>query len=63
MIKISLKFYQSFPDKSPFPATLSLEDQGRFIVGYYHQMQDFFSKKKESDEDQNYIATKEEIKI
>ena len=28
-----------------FPAHLSLEDQGRFAVGYYHQMQDFFTKK------------------
>ena len=28
-----------------FPPILSLEDQGRFAIGYYHQMQDFFSKK------------------
>ncbi len=28
-----------------FPATLSLEDQGRFAIGYYHQMQDFSAKK------------------
>jgi CRISPR-associated protein Csd1 len=27
------------------PATLSLDDQGRFAVGYYHQRQDFFRKK------------------
>ena len=27
------------------PATLSLQDQGRFAVGYYHQRQDFFTKK------------------
>jgi len=27
------------------PATLSLDDQGRFAVGYYHQRRDFFSKK------------------
>ncbi len=31
-------------DKS-FPAHLSLDDQGRFAVGYYHQRQDFFKKK------------------
>lgn len=30
---------------SPFPAHLSLQDQGRFAVGYYHQRQDFFKKK------------------
>lgn len=29
------------PDFSPY---LLLEDQGRFAIGYYHQMQDFFEK-------------------
>ncbi len=28
-----------------FPAHLSLQDQGRFAVGYYHQRQDFFTTK------------------
>ena len=28
-----------------FPGHLSLDDQGRFAIGYYHQMQDFFTKK------------------
>jgi CRISPR-associated protein Csd1 len=27
------------------PSILSLDDQGRFTVGYYHQRQDFFTKK------------------
>lgn len=31
--------------KIAFPPTLSLEDQGRFAVGYYHQMQDFSNSK------------------
>lgn len=31
-------------DKS-FPSHLSLDDQGRFAIGYYHQRQDFFKKK------------------
>ncbi len=30
---------------SAFPSHLSLLDQGRFAVGYYHQRQDFFTKK------------------
>jgi CRISPR-associated protein Csd1 len=30
---------------SDFPAHLRLEDQGRFAIGYYHQMQAFFTKK------------------
>ena len=34
------------------PASLNLQDQGRFAVGYYHQRQDFFTPKqpKESGE-------------
>lgn len=32
-----------------FPAHLALEDQGRFAVGYYHQMQDFFTSKSENN--------------
>lgn len=32
-------------DISDFPGHLSLDDQGRFAVGYYHQRQDFFKKK------------------
>lgn len=31
---------------SGIPVTLSLEDQGRFAVGYYHQRQDFFNSDK-----------------
>ena len=32
-----------------FPAHLDLQDQGRFFVGYYHQKQDFFTKKEENN--------------
>lgn len=31
-----------------FPAHLGMEEQGRFAIGYYHQMQKFFEKKAES---------------
>ncbi|VGO22959.1 type I-C CRISPR-associated protein Cas8c/Csd1 [Pontiella sulfatireligans] len=31
--------------KEGIPPILSLEDQGRFSIGYYHQRQDFFTKK------------------
>jgi hypothetical protein len=31
-----------------------MEDQGRFVIGYYHQRQDFYSKKE--SEDQNSKA-------
>jgi CRISPR-associated protein Csd1 len=32
-----------------FPAHLNLEDQGRFAIGYYHQMQDFYTKKSDKE--------------
>lgn len=32
-------------DITDFPGHLSLDEQGRFAVGYYHQRQDFFKKK------------------
>ncbi len=32
------------------PAILSLEDQGRFSIGYYHQRQDFFTKKETEEQ-------------
>ncbi len=35
--------------KDPFPARLSLADQGRFAVGYYHQRQAFFEKQGGND--------------
>lgn len=40
-------FYQSedLPGISKFPAHLSLDDQGMFAIGYYHQRQSFFVKK------------------
>ena len=34
---------------SDFPAHLALEDQGRFAIGYYHQMQEFYTKKTETN--------------
>ena len=32
-----------------FPPHLTLDDQGRFAIGYYHQMQDFFTKKEKTE--------------
>lgn len=32
-------------DKNPIPARLSLDEQGVFILGYYHQRKDFFTAK------------------
>lgn len=45
------KLKQEIIDKMPadgFPTHLDLQDQGRFFVGFYHQRQDFFTKKDDS---------------
>ncbi|RLA39486.1 MAG: hypothetical protein DRR42_27120, partial [Gammaproteobacteria bacterium] len=34
-----------------FPPNLSMPDQGRFAIGYYHQRQDFFKKKPQTTTD------------
>ncbi len=33
-----------------FPRQLSLEDQGRFVIGYFHQRQDLYTSKKDREE-------------
>ena len=33
-----------FGGEMPFPTALKLEDQGRFFVGYYHQMQALYTR-------------------
>ncbi|KPL78807.1 CRISPR-associated protein Csd1 [Ornatilinea apprima] len=37
-------------EKNPFPARLTLDEQGIFVLGYYHQRADFFNKKQMSEE-------------
>ena len=37
--------------QTAFPAHLSLEDQGRFAIGYYHQVQRFFTKNIQAEAD------------
>ena len=34
-----------------FPNNLSLNDQGNFIIGYYHQMENLYTKKNKKEED------------
>jgi CRISPR-associated protein Csd1 len=53
---------------SPFPAALSLEEQGLFAVGYYHQRKDLFTKRsgetgakgKDGEEDKDNATTRSE---
>lgn len=37
-------------DANGFPAHLELQDQGRFFVGYYHQLQSFYMKNEENED-------------
>ena len=34
-----------------FPSHLDIQDQGRFFVGYHHQMAEFYRKKEDKEED------------
>lgn len=43
--KLKQEVYDLIP-ASGIPNQLDLEEQARFSVGYYHQRQDFFTKKK-----------------
>lgn len=50
------KIKQEIVDKisaDGFPAHLDLQDQGRFFVGYYHQMQWFYTKNDDKEVDNN----------
>lgn len=38
-----------FQGISDIPAHLSMQDQARFAIGYYHQRQDFFTKKEKNE--------------
>lgn len=42
-------------EMNSFPSNLSLPDQAHFAIGYYHQRQDFFTKK--SDKEENNTLT------
>lgn len=44
-----------------FPAVFSLEEQGQFAIGYYHQKQDTFKKAKEKKELKAAIDDTEEV--
>jgi CRISPR-associated protein Csd1 len=45
--KLLGEILSAIPD---FPAHLTLDDQGRFAIGYYHQVQDLWTKKLDQEE-------------
>jgi CRISPR-associated protein Csd1 len=52
-LEIMLGEVKDLMPKEGAPNILSLEDQGRFSVGYYHQRQSFFAKKESTNEGEN----------
>jgi len=51
--KLKTELLSKLDFENPFSSSLNLDDQGRFILGYYHQTQDFFTPKKEKEEQTN----------
>jgi CRISPR-associated protein Csd1 len=51
VVNLEKQLAQIMEAVNEFPAHLSLPDQGRFAVGYYHQRQAFFTPRKESNKE------------
>ena len=51
--KLKGELIAKLDDQLPFPAAFNLEEQGQFIIGYYHQTQYFFTSKKDKEEIKN----------
>ncbi|MZP30796.1 type I-C CRISPR-associated protein Cas8c/Csd1 [Heliobacterium undosum] len=49
-IYLEKKFQEIMAGLSEFPAHLNLNDQGFFMLGYYHQRQSFYTKKNDKEE-------------
>jgi CRISPR-associated protein Csd1 len=47
--RVKAEIINRLPATGAFPATLSLEAQGLFAVGYYHQRQAFFTKRERTE--------------
>jgi len=47
--QLKQEVFGHFPPQG-IPSILSLDDQGRFAIGYYHQRQDFFTKNETMEE-------------
>lgn len=49
-VHIDKQIEEVVQDIEKFPSYLSLEEQGMFAIGYYHQKQDFYKKKEQKEE-------------
>ena len=43
-----------------FPTNLVLDEQANFAIGYYHQRQDFFTKKSDKEEKESELINNKE---
>jgi CRISPR-associated protein Csd1 len=50
-------FGEIFSGIETFPVHLSLQEQGLFAIGYYHQQQDFFANKSKPADTPNHPTT------
>lgn len=51
--KMKQEIFDKISGEVGFPVHLSMQDQGRFAIGYYQQRQDFFEKKDKENEFNN----------
>lgn len=52
-IKVRIRDIMGDIPSEGYPKTLNAEDQGRFMIGYYHQQQDIFTKKDKYEAEDN----------
>ena len=52
-INLEILFGEIMEEIKEFPPHLSLHEQGKFAVGYYHQRQDLFTKKENTSDEVN----------
>jgi CRISPR-associated protein Csd1 len=50
-ISYDRRFGEVMGQLDQFPRQLSLEDQGRFVIGYFHQRQDLYTSKRDKEEE------------
>lgn len=57
-VTLDKKLGELFCKITAFPPSFSLEEQGQFAIGYYHQRQDNFTNASNAQTDDNSITTK-----
>lgn len=58
--KLLQEIGDGIPAPGSLPATMNLENQGKFTIGYYHQRQEFYASKSNSEADETIESTEGE---